>query len=51
MTGVAYGGAAAGGAIAFLLSAAGSTSVLVAEPLALLVWRQALEGSNGAARK
>jgi len=49
VTRVAHGGVAAGGAIAFLLSAAGSTSVLVAEPLALLVRWQALEGVNGTA--
>ena len=49
MTGVAHGGVAAGGAIAFLLSAAGSMLVLVAEPLALLVRWQALEGVNGTA--
>ena len=49
MTGVAHGSVAAGGAIAFLLSATGSTSVLVAEPLVLFVQQQALEGVNSTA--
>ena len=49
MTHVTHGGVTAGGAIAFLLSAAGSTSVLVAELLALLVWWQALEGISSTA--
>ena len=46
VTGVAHVGVAGGGATAFLLSATGSTSVLVAEPLALFVRRQAPEGAD-----
>ena len=49
VTGIAHSSVAAGSAIAFLLSATGSVSVLVAEPLALFVRRQALEGFDGAA--
>ena len=47
--GVARGGISTGCAVPIMLSTAGSTSAQVAEPVLLLLWRQALEGVDRSA--